>query len=274
MRQFIEALCQDEQDHIAKFIVTAGCETDSDERLLPRELREVIDKNMFCLGKLIDTEKLDFLMKLVTAKCIRARHRDKVKNCDQDDKAYELCKIIQRRRYKDFVNFMDCLRKSMQKNIAKILEKGGVTEIKVELFKEQNNKRGIEAELIRKLTGYIDEDKASDLSEYQIKIVNEILAELAENDIEFIGTCTGTGKGSMSMFLQGRQDDPLPVLNDGCKSGALKVTLEELFRSLLEIKDSWPPLVKDVTTGQHSNKHHMTRNTEQNSSKSNCNTFR
>ena len=41
-KQFIEALCEDEQDHIAKFIVTAGCETDSDERLLPRGLRKVI----------------------------------------------------------------------------------------------------------------------------------------------------------------------------------------------------------------------------------------
>ena len=55
-KQLIDALCEDEQDHIAKFIVTAGCETISDERLLPRELRKVIDVNMFCLERLIDTE--------------------------------------------------------------------------------------------------------------------------------------------------------------------------------------------------------------------------
>ena len=76
-KQFVAALCEDEQDHIAKFIVTAGRETNSDERLLPRELRKVIDDNMFCLEKLIDTEKRDLLHKLVRAKCIRARHRER-----------------------------------------------------------------------------------------------------------------------------------------------------------------------------------------------------
>ena len=122
-KQFIEALCQDEQDHIAKFIVTSGCETNSDERLLPRELRKVIDDNMFCLEKLIDTEKRDFLTKLVATNCIRARHRDRVIYSEPKDKAYELLIIIQRKRYKDFFNFMECLRKTMQKNIVKILER-------------------------------------------------------------------------------------------------------------------------------------------------------
>ena len=38
--QFIRALCEDEQDHIAKFIVTAGCGTDSDERLSTERIEE------------------------------------------------------------------------------------------------------------------------------------------------------------------------------------------------------------------------------------------
>ena len=155
----------------------------------------------------------------------------------------------------------------MQKNIVKILEKGGVTEIKIQLLQERRDKRNIEAELIRKLTGYVDEDKASDLSEDQKHIVNAILAELAENDIYFIGTCTVTSKGSFSMFLQGGSDDSLQVLNDGCESGSLKDKLETGFRSLLEIPDSEPPLVKEVTTGQHSNRHHVTTEPERNSSK-------
>ena len=77
--QFIQALCDDEQEHIGKFIVTSGCETNSGERLLPRELRRVIDSNMFCLEKLIDTEKRDLLHQLVRAKmyhCTTPRQSD------------------------------------------------------------------------------------------------------------------------------------------------------------------------------------------------------
>ena len=266
-KQFVLALCQDEQDHIAKFIVTAGCETDSDERLLPREWRKVIDDNMICLEKLIDTEKRDLELKLVTANCITSRHRERLIHSKPEDKAHELLIILQRRRYKDFFNFMDCLRKTMQNNIVKILKKGGVTEIKVQLFQERRDKRNIEAELIRKLTGYVDEDRASDLSEDQKQFVDELLGELAENDIHFIGAYTGTSKGSFSMFLQGEKDDSLQVLNNGCESGSLKDKLENLFRSLLKIPDSEPPLVKEVTTGQHSNRHHVTTETELNSSK-------
>ena len=270
-REFIEALCQDDQDHIAKFIVTAGCETDSDERLLPRELRKVIDDNMFCLEKLIDTEKRDLLHKLVQAKSITSRHRDRVIESKPDDKAYGLLVILQRRRYKDFFNFMECLRRTMQKNIVKILKKGGVTEIKVQLLQERSDKKNIVTELIKKLTGYVDKDKESELSDDQKKFVDEFLTQLAENDIYFIGTCKETLKSSISMFVQGREDNPLPMLNEDCESGLLQVKLERLFRSLLKIPDSCPHLVKEVTTGQHSNKHHVI--TEK-SSKVICNTFR
>ena len=110
-KQFIEALCEDEQDHIAKFIVTSGCATDSDERLLSRELRKVIDDNMFCLERLIDTEKRDLLHQLVRAKCITSRHRDRVIHSKPEDKAYELLIIIQRRRYGDFRKFMEYQKK-------------------------------------------------------------------------------------------------------------------------------------------------------------------
>ena len=264
-KQFIEALCQNDQDHIAKFFVTASCETDSDERLLPRELRKVIDDNMFCLEKLIDTEKLDLVLKLVAEKCITSKHRDRVISSKPEKKAYELLIIIRRRRYKDFFNFMDCLRKTMQKYIVKILEKGGVTEIDVRFYQERSDKRDIEAELIRKLTGYVDEDKASGLSEEQKKIVSEILAELAKNDIYFIGTCIGTSKESVSLFFQGGKDNSLSVLQEGCESGSLKNTLEKFVRSLLKIPDSSPPLMKMVSTGNHSNRHHVTTSTEQHS---------
>ena len=262
-KQFMQALCQDDQDHIAKFIVTAGCETISNERLLPRELRKIIDNNMFCLKKLVDTEKLDFLMKLVAADCIRARHRDRVIHSKPEDKAYELLIILQRRRYKDFLNFMECLRKTMQNNIAKILEKGGVTEIKVQLLQERGDKRNIEAELIKKLTGYVGEDNASVLSEDQKTIVDELLAKLAENGICFIGTCLDTtSEGGLSMFFQAEKDDPCLFLKSGSESGSLKAMLETWFRFLLELPDSRHPLGIQVTTGKHSSIHHMATRTE------------
>ena len=251
-KQFIEALCEDEQDHIAKFIVTAGCKTDSDERLLPRELRKVIDDNMFCLEKLIDTEKRDLELKLVTANCITSRHRERLIHFKPEDKAHELLIILQRRRYKDFFSFMECLRKTMQNNIVKILEKGGVTEIQVQL-ERRSDWRTIELELIKKLTGLVNEDNESELSVDQRKIVDEILAELAKQDIYFIGTCPRTSNtGSISVFLQSEKDDPSSVLTSRCEPESLKTTLQKLFQSLLPDK---PPLVKKVTTGEHSIRH-------------------
>ena len=224
---FIKALCQDEQDHIAKYIVTAGCETNSDERLLPRELRKVIDDNMFCLGQLIDTEKHDLVYKLFRTKCITSRHRDRVIHSKPEDKAHELLIILRRRRYKDYFNFMECLRKSMQQSIVEILKRGGIVEMKIQRFQERIDKEDIEEELIKKLTGYVDEDNASCITEDQRKFVDELLAELAENDIYFIGPWTGTSKGSNSMFLQSEKDYSFP------ESGSLKPSQSRLPGSLV-----------------------------------------
>ena len=265
-KDFIQALCQDDQDHIAKFIVTAGCETDSDERLLPRELRKVIDDNMFCLEKLIDTENLDLLHQLVRAKCITSRHRDRVIDSKPECKAYELLIIIQRRRYRDFRKFVECQRK----NIVNILERGGVTEIKIQFQEAQGDNRKLVAELIKKLRGYVDDDDESDLDGDQKRIVINFLAELAENCICFIGIFPEITSldSDMSMFFQGKKDDSFEVLKEGCESGALKGKLEAMIRSL--IPDRLPPLVKEVRTGEHSNKHHVTIQTDRSSGKLGC----
>ena len=261
--QFIKALCDDKQDHIGKFIVTSGCETDSDERLLPRELREVIDDNMFCLEKLIDTEKRDLLHQLVRSKCITSRHRDRVIRSKPEIKAYELLIIIQRRRYRDFRKFMEC----QKKNIVDILEKGGVTEIKIQFQGEQGNNRKLVADLIKKLRGYVGEDDESDLDGNQKRMIIEFLAELAENGICFIGIRpeTTSSDSDLCMFLQGEKEDSFQVLKEGCESGVLKVKLEALIRSL--IPDRLLPLVKEVRTGKHSNKHHVTIQTDLSSGK-------
>ena len=39
-QQFMKAPCDDEQDHIAKFIISSGRNTDSDDRLLPRAIEK------------------------------------------------------------------------------------------------------------------------------------------------------------------------------------------------------------------------------------------
>ena len=224
----------------------------------------LVDDNMFCLEKLIDIEKLELLTKLVASNCIRSIHRDKVINFKPDEqKAYQLLIIIQRRRFKDFCNFMECLRKTMQTNIVKILEKGGVSEIKVQLLKKRRDKKNIGVDLIRKLTGYVDESNEGNINEKQKGIADDILAELKENGIHFIGTCTATRDSDpMSMFFQSENKDQIGLLKTDCESGSLKGQLEKLFRAVLDIPDSWPPLVKQVTTGKHSNQHQLDRETE------------
>ena len=293
--QFMKALRDDEQGHIAKFIISSGRNTDSDDRLLPRKLREVIDDNMFCLQKLIDTEKNDFVLKLVRDKCITSRHRDRVIRSKVEDKAYELLIILQRRRYIDFVNFMDCLRKTMQNNIAKVLERGGVTEIKVRLLQARDDKRDIAAELVNKLTGYADEEHKNDLNDDQQRIISDLLSELEANEIYFVGTCrsdsrpslptkiplseleyddvptateahiecsettadevTSNSSQTISLFFQIGVDNSIELTNTLCYFESWKDKLERNFLSLLDIPEKWPPLVKEVTMGRRSRSH-------------------
>ena len=154
-------------------------------------MRNVIDDNMICLKGLIDTEKQDFLLILVREKCITSRHRDRVFRSKLEERAYELLIILQRRRHIDYLKFMECLRKTMQNNIIKVLEKGGVTQVTIHLLHGRDDKQNIEGELIKKLTGYVDKENESDLSEDQRHFIDKILAELEANNIYFIGSCMG-----------------------------------------------------------------------------------
>ena len=54
---------------------------------------------------------------------------------------------------------MEC----QKKNIVNILEKGGVTEIKIQFQEERGENRKLVAELIKKLREYVDDDDESDL---------------------------------------------------------------------------------------------------------------
>ena len=127
-------------------------------------------------------------------------------------------------------------------------------------------KETIAAELMRKLTGCIDEGNESNLSEDQKKIIDELLAELKENDIHFVGTCAvPSNSDSLPMFFQSKEKNSF--LRNGCESGSLGNTLERCFRALLDIPEREPPLVKEATMGQQSDNHRL--NTEQNSGECN-----
>ena len=90
--------------------------------------------------------------------------------------------------------------------------------------------------------------------------------KLAENDIYFIGTCTRHFEEYCLYDLTGwKRGFAYSVAERHCESGSLKDTLEEFVRSLFKIPEDSSPLVKMVTTGNHSNKHHVTTTTEQNS---------
>ena len=120
--QFIEALCEDGQDHIAKLIVTAGCETDSDERLLPRCMRGLLKQKLCKFKELIDHVKLDLLQKLVSANCITSRHRDRVIRSEPEDQTNELMIILQRRRCKDSYKFEEFIGEAVDKRVKFLLE--------------------------------------------------------------------------------------------------------------------------------------------------------
>ena len=211
-------------------------------------MRQAIDDQMYCLEKLIDTEKRNLLYELVREKCIRTIHREKVMNFKkEEEKAYQLLIIIQRRRYKDFCTFMGCLRKTLHSNIVKILEKGGVTEVKVQLLQNRIGERNIEAELIRLLKCCVDESNDSG----DAKKIVELLAELRKKDIHFLGT----SNSGLSIFFQSETNDPLQAMGSDGESESMQQKLEKCLRSLLKIPDSWPPLVKEVTIGQPSRKH-------------------
>ena len=64
--QFIDSLVENEQEHIAKFILTSGTNSDKD-RVLKKEEICVINNNMFGLVYLIDPNRMHFLYRLLEA---------------------------------------------------------------------------------------------------------------------------------------------------------------------------------------------------------------
>ena len=97
----LKALIEDHQTHIAKYIVSSGKNTRSPDRVLSKEERDAIDRNMFCLEKLVRPHVNDYLFSLAGLKCITGNHKDWVINWrDENKDVYQLFEIMKRRSFK------------------------------------------------------------------------------------------------------------------------------------------------------------------------------
>ena len=160
---FCEALSENNQQHIVKYIMGAGQDSDSEDRVLSCEEIAIIDNNLFCLVNLINPYRRNFLYRLVAKQCITNRHKEKIEKFPEASmKMDELLKIIKRRRYRDFRNFKICLHDTMQHKFADILEKGGIVTVRVKLNDSETDKKIIESKLIKLVTGYVDESDEID----------------------------------------------------------------------------------------------------------------
>ena len=158
---FCEALEENDQQHIVKYIMDAGQDSDSDDRVLDRSEIAMIDSNMFCLVNLIDPYRMNFLNRLGAKTCITIRHKEKLETFSEASKMVkELLKIVKRRKYIDFRNFKMCLHDTMQHKLVDILEKGGIVTVRVKL-NNRNDKKVIESKIIKLVTGYVDESDES-----------------------------------------------------------------------------------------------------------------
>ena len=167
----LKALIENDQTHIAKFIVSSGMNTRSPDRVLTTEEKEAIDRNMFYLEKMVSTTQVNaFLVLLVGEKCITNNHKNWIIHWRTENKdVYQLFEIIKRRSLKHYTDFKSCLIGAGQKVIVEVLRKGGVVEITTYLkgIEHRSDLCMIEKGIIEKLTCHVRNENESKLSEEQ-----------------------------------------------------------------------------------------------------------
>ena len=158
----LKALIEDDQTHIAKFIASSGKNIRSLDRVLTKEEREAIDRNMFCLEKLVSTRDNDLLVLLVAQKCITPTHKDWIISYKKDNKdVYHLFEIVKRRSFQHFTDFKSCLEGTGQNLTVEVLRKGGVVEITNHLkgIESRTDLDTIEIGIIEKNSGNVGQQK-------------------------------------------------------------------------------------------------------------------
>ena len=244
--QFIDSLVEDDQEHIVKFILTSGTNSD-DDRVLRKEEICVINNNMFGLVILIDPNRMSFLYRLVQCECITDTHKERVASCRENDKKVDaLLIILKRRRYKDFCNFKKCLHDTMQNKIVDILDKGGLVAVCVKL-RQREDREIIESTLIDLITGYVNERKETieQLSADQIKVIKEILEEMENSEwsIRVIGCAPWQ---SIAIYFQCESEHSYEGFRRMHRSGHLRKILECLLNSLLNFPECGTELITSV----------------------------
>ena len=230
----LKALIENDQTHIAKFIVSSGKNTRSLDRVLQKEEKEAIDGNMFCLEKLVSPCVNHFLVLLVELKCITANHKLWIIDWEKEKKdVYYLFEILKRRSYRHFTDFLSCLQETGHKLIVDVLEKGGVVEITNHLrgIEHRSDRETIEKGIIAQFCSCVDSQHEITLNEEQHVFIVELfkLLNIKKNKIKFIGCYTTK---SIAMYFQCETKVSQDWLVDFCENGGLKKELKTLFRTL------------------------------------------
>ena len=244
--EFADALILNEQEHIVKFIFTAGGNEEDDRVLTDNEIR-IIDHNMFGLVNLINPYKDKFLARLVSKNCITSRHQDKVEYHKEFSKGVkELLTILKRRRYKDLCSFKMSLHDTMQNRIVELLEKSGLVAIRVKL-QSRPDITFIESALISHLTDYV-EGTTMPPNDEQREFVDSVLKELEKENIHLIGNSKWS---SLAVYFMCESAESLEDIKKRVENGSLKIILERVYRALFKSPDSAPDLIESISLHEY-----------------------
>ena len=250
----LKAMIEDDQTHIAKFVVSSGKNTRFPDRVLTKEEREAIDQNMFCLEKLVRPHVNNYLVLLAGQKCITSHHKDWVINWMKENKdVYQLFEIMKRRSFKHLSIFNRLLIENGHTMIADVLEKGGVAEIASCLRKIKNpsDRENIQRRIVEQLCGYVDNETENILNEEQKMFVDKLVAHLYENQIKFVRCYKFPN--SIALIFQCGTDESQDWLIDYCKNDGLKT----LYQTLQPELNRFPNFGIDVSLTNSSKIHSM-----------------
>ena len=110
----------------------------------------------------------------------------------------------------------------------------------------------IESALIAHMTDYVDGNTRNTLNTEQMQFVTNLLKELEQADIHFLGTSVWH---SMAVFFICSSENSLQEIRNQFKTGTLKATLEKIYRVLYKLPDCVPDLIESVSLHEqpHSN---------------------